>query len=209
MYLSTNLSITLFHLCMFANTLFCIHYWFTITEHWKDPDGGKRLKAGEGEDRGRDGWMASPTQWTWVLASPRSWWRTGKSGALQSMRSQRVGCNWVTELKSHQHCNSHLNEAPLTHTFLGRHSQTSCCGTCSTTLEDHFSQWNSPTKRMKMWKMWHQTLRRTLVYTMKAGMKGRVSPVQPQLGTQPGQLQFFCHLVMSTNNHERCFGGYK
>ena len=153
MYLSTNLSITLFHLCMFANTLFCIHYWFTITEHWKDPDGGKRLKAGEGEDRGRDGWMASPTQWTWVLASPRSWWRTGKSGALQSMRSQRVGCNWVTELKSHQHCNSHLNEAPLTHTFLGRHSQTSCCGTCSTTLEDHFSQWNSPTKRMKMWKM--------------------------------------------------------
>ena len=34
----------------------------------KDPD--ERLKAGgEGDDRGWDGWMASPTQWTWVWAS--------------------------------------------------------------------------------------------------------------------------------------------
>ena len=31
----------------------------------KDPDCWERLKAGrEGDDRGRDGWMASPTQWT-------------------------------------------------------------------------------------------------------------------------------------------------
>ena len=31
-------------------------------------------KAGrEGEDRGWDGWMASPTQWIWVWASSRSW----------------------------------------------------------------------------------------------------------------------------------------
>ena len=30
----------------------------------KDPDAGERLKAGgEGDNRGRDGWMASPTQW--------------------------------------------------------------------------------------------------------------------------------------------------
>ena len=34
---------------------------------------------------GWDGWMASPTQWTWVWASPGSWWRTGKPGMLQSM----------------------------------------------------------------------------------------------------------------------------
>ena len=28
-------------------------------------DSGKKLKAGgEWDDRGRDGWMASPTQWT-------------------------------------------------------------------------------------------------------------------------------------------------
>ena len=46
----------------------------------------ERLKAGgEGDNRGWDGWMASPTQWTWVWASSRSWWWTGRSGMLQSM----------------------------------------------------------------------------------------------------------------------------
>ena len=42
--------------------------------------------------------MASPTWWTWVWASSRSWWWTGKSGVLQSMGSQRVGHDWATEL---------------------------------------------------------------------------------------------------------------
>ena len=42
-----------------------------------------RLKAGE-DDRGLDGWMASPTQWTWVWARSGRWWRTGKFGMLQS-----------------------------------------------------------------------------------------------------------------------------
>ena len=59
----------------------------------------ERLKArGEGDDRGCDGWMASPTQWTWGWESSRSWWRTGKPGVLQSMESQRVRQDWVTEL---------------------------------------------------------------------------------------------------------------
>ena len=53
-----------------------------------------RSKAG---DRGWDGWMASLTQWTWVWANPGRWWRTRKPGVLQSMGSQRVGHNWVTE----------------------------------------------------------------------------------------------------------------
>ena len=58
----------------------------------------ERLKArGEGDDRGRDGWMASPTQWTWVWVSSGRWWRTGKPGVLQSMGSQRVRYDWVTE----------------------------------------------------------------------------------------------------------------
>ena len=56
----------------------------------------ERLKAGgEGDDRGWDGWMASPTQWTWVWASFRIWWWIGKPGVLQSMGLQRV---WATEL---------------------------------------------------------------------------------------------------------------
>ena len=42
--------------------------------------------------------MASLTQWTWVWASSRSWWWTGKPGMLQSMGSQRVGHDWATEL---------------------------------------------------------------------------------------------------------------
>ena len=46
------------------------------------------LKAGgKGDDRGWDGWMASPIRWTWVWASARSWWWTGKPGVLQSMGS--------------------------------------------------------------------------------------------------------------------------
>ena len=38
--------------------------------------------------------MASPTQWTWVWASSRSWWWTGKPGMLQSMGWQRLGQDW-------------------------------------------------------------------------------------------------------------------
>ena len=51
-----------------------------------------------GDDRRWDGWMASPNRWTWVWASCRSWWWTGKPGVLQSMGLQRVGHNWATEL---------------------------------------------------------------------------------------------------------------
>ena len=45
-----------------------------------------------------NGWMASPTQWIWVCVNSRSWWRTGRSGVLQSMGSQRVVHDWATEL---------------------------------------------------------------------------------------------------------------
>ena len=69
---------------------------------WKDlPWCWERLKVGgEGDDRGWDGWMASPTQWTWVWANSRSWWGTGRPGVLQSMGLQRVRHDWVTELNS-------------------------------------------------------------------------------------------------------------
>ena len=60
--------------------------------HWE------RLRAGEGGDRGWDGWMASLIQWTWVWANSGSWWWTGRPGMLQSMGSQRVGHDWATEL---------------------------------------------------------------------------------------------------------------
>ena len=55
--------------------------WPPHVKSWligKDPDSGRDWGRGEGDDRGWDGWMASPTQWTWVWANSRRWWRTGK-----------------------------------------------------------------------------------------------------------------------------------
>ena len=72
--------------------------WCEELTHWKTPWCWKRLKAGEGDDRGWDGWMASLTRWTWVWVSPGSWWWTGRPGVPQSKVSQRVGHDWGTEL---------------------------------------------------------------------------------------------------------------
>ena len=53
---------------------------------------------GKGDDRGWDGWMASPTRLTWVWVNSSSWWWTGRPGVLQFMGSQRVGHDWATAL---------------------------------------------------------------------------------------------------------------
>ena len=45
-----------------------------------------------------DGWMASPTGWTWVWVNSGSWWWTGRPGVLRFTGSQRVGHDWATEL---------------------------------------------------------------------------------------------------------------
>ena len=66
--------------------------------HLKRPWCWERLKAGEGNNRGWDGWMASLTQWTRVWVNSGSWWWTGRPGLLQSMGLQRVGHDWATEL---------------------------------------------------------------------------------------------------------------
>ena len=62
----------------------------------------ERLRAGgEGDDRGWDGWMVSPTQWTWVWVNSGTLWWTGRSIVLRFMGSQSrtLLSNW-TELKS-------------------------------------------------------------------------------------------------------------
>ena len=56
------------------------------------------LRAGGEEDDRWDGWMASPTWWTWVWVSTGSWWWTGRTGVQRVMGSQRVGHDWATEL---------------------------------------------------------------------------------------------------------------
>ena len=55
---------------------------------------GKRRRDG----RGWDGWMALPTQSTWVRVNSGSWWWTDRPGVLQSMGLQKVRHYWATEL---------------------------------------------------------------------------------------------------------------
>ena len=74
--------------------------WPPHVKSWligKDPDAGKYWRQ---EEKGmtEDGWMASPTQWTWVWVNSGSWWCTGRPGVLRFMGFQRVGYNWATEL---------------------------------------------------------------------------------------------------------------
>ena len=67
--------------------------------HWKRLWCWEGLGAGgEGDDRGWDGWMASPTRWKWVWVNSGSWWWTGRPGVLWFTESQRVGHDWATEL---------------------------------------------------------------------------------------------------------------
>ena len=73
--------------------------WCEELTHLKRPWCWERLRAGgEGDDRGWDGWMASPTRWTWVCLDSGSWWWTGRPGMLRFMGSQRVRHDWAPEL---------------------------------------------------------------------------------------------------------------
>ena len=70
--------------------------------HWERPWCWEGLGAGgDGDDRRRDGWMASPTRSTWVCVNSRSWWWTGglvccdSWGHKESETTERL--NW-TEL---------------------------------------------------------------------------------------------------------------
>jgi len=69
-----------FIVCRFFDDGHSDQNWLT----GKDPDAGKDWRQEKGDDRGWDGWMASPTWWTWVWASSGSWWWTEKPGVLQS-----------------------------------------------------------------------------------------------------------------------------
>ena len=76
--------------------------WPPDVKNWllgKDPDAGKDWRQEKKGTTGWDGWMASPTHWTWVWASSESCWLTGRPGMLHSMGLQRVIQDWATELK--------------------------------------------------------------------------------------------------------------
>ena len=83
--------------------------WWEELTHLKRPWSWERLRVGgKGDDRGWDGWMASPTQWTWVRVGAGIWWQTGRPGMLQLMRLQRVRHDWAAELNW-----TELNWVPL------------------------------------------------------------------------------------------------
>ena len=75
--------------------------WPPHAKSWligKDPDAGRDWGQEEKGTTGWDGWMASPTLWTWVWVNSGSWWWTGRPGVLRFMGSQRVRHDWATEL---------------------------------------------------------------------------------------------------------------
>ena len=83
--------------------------WWEELTHLKRPWCWERLKVGgEGLGRRWDGWMASPTQWTWVWVNSRSWWWTGRPDVLQSVgvtkswTQLRYWTNW-TEINENIH----------------------------------------------------------------------------------------------------------
>ena len=90
---------------------------------WKDPDAGKDWRWEEKGMTKDEIVGASLTQWTWVWVNSRSWWWTGRPGVLQSMGSQRVGHDWVTELN----CIT-VSDIPLKKCFTGPNLRLrNCC----------------------------------------------------------------------------------
>ena len=70
---------------------------------WKDPDAGKDWGAGgEGDDRGCYGWMASPTQWTWIWVDSLEhisktqtiWDRRGRFRRESDSLQQSIRLSW-------------------------------------------------------------------------------------------------------------------
>ena len=90
--------------------------------HWKRFWCWEGLGAwGEADDRGWDGWMASPTRWTWVWVNSGSWWWTGRPGMLRFMGLQRVGHDWATELNWTEYSIVYMRHNFFTHLFVDGH----------------------------------------------------------------------------------------
>ena len=57
----------------------------------------------EGNNRGWDGWMASPTQWTWVWANSGRQWRTVACCRPRGLKSRTWLGNWTATTVSFYH----------------------------------------------------------------------------------------------------------
>ena len=88
--------------------------WCEELTHLKRPWCWARLKAGgEGDNRGWDGGMTSPTQWTWVWVNSGSWWWTGRPSVLQSMGRKESDTtewlNWTELIYPDNFCQKSMN----------------------------------------------------------------------------------------------------
>ena len=116
--------------------------------HWKRLWCWEGLGAGgEGNDRVWDGWMASPTQFTWVWVNSGSWWRTRTPGMLWFMGSQRVGHDWATELtefwdKYLAALRKHTHETPVSREGQGSVAHCSPWGCKASDLTEHLKDDN-------------------------------------------------------------------
>ena len=127
--------------------------------HWKRPWCWEGLKAkGEEHSRGWDGWMASPSRWTWIWTNSRRQWRTGEPGTLQSMGLQRVRHDLATEQRPSP------THSPLCYQKLLSNTQSYWCYSLSSHL-----RWIFISYRTKLWKRtcflssptWTTTFQRT------------------------------------------------
>ena len=80
--------------------------WCEELTHWKRPWCWEKFKVGrEGDDRGWDGWMAPPTQWTWMslsklgeLVMDREAWLLQSMGLQsQTWLSDGTELNWTAQ----------------------------------------------------------------------------------------------------------------
>ena len=118
--------------------------WWEELTHLKTPWCWERLKAGgEGDDRGWDGWMASPTQWTWVWASSRSRRWTGKPGV--------PGIHGVAKTLTQPSDLTELTDIP-TALINGLSNSRSLC-ICLITLGPNFIQNRTTTMSWSLWKL--------------------------------------------------------
>ena len=115
--------------------------------HWKRPWCSEGLGAGgEGDDRGWDGWMASPTRWAWVWVNSGSWWQTGRPGVLrlwgrkESDTTERL--NWTESSFGYTTSSNPYNlwSATITILQLGKKKKNYFCKTWQDSLNQRWTR---------------------------------------------------------------------
>ena len=199
--------------------------WCEELTHLKRPWSWERLKAGgDGGDRGWDGLMASPPQWTWVWVRSRNWWWTGKPGVLQSMWSQRVGHDWATELNwgiecDYKHVKCYLKRLLVkfklyvlklfknqTHYFADKGPSSQSYG-----FSSNVWMWDVDYKEswvLKNWCFWTVVLKKTLESPLDNKVIKTVNPKGNQAWIFIGKmlklkLQYFGQLMQKTDSLEK------